>query len=53
MDMSKTELAVMQPPFNNRLDRERLKDDGSLGEPMRRSATKKNFDKLVFGQDYF
>mmetsp|Transcript_6222 Transcript_6222/g.8154 ORF Transcript_6222/g.8154 Transcript_6222/m.8154 type:complete len:325 (+) Transcript_6222:109-1083(+) len=51
--MTKEQEAVMLPPFNTRLDRERLNDDGTLAEPIRRSAKKKEFDQLVFQQKYF
>jgi hypothetical protein len=50
---SPQELAVMQPPFADRLDRTTLNDDGTIAEPMQRAKTKRDFDKQTFTTKYF
>ena len=50
--MTESQKAVLQPPFNNRLDRVQL--DGQGGTRVEsRSEAKKAFDKDVFGTSYF
>lgn len=51
--MTDEQLTVMQPPYHPMYDRPCLNSDGSLGQPRTRSEEKKNFDKLVFGRDYY
>lgn len=50
--MTETQMAVLQPPFATRLDRTLL--DGNGGTTVSsRSDAKKEFDKTVFGTQYF
>lgn len=52
--LNAAELAVLEPPFANRLDRPNILEDGS-GEVYltTRSEKKKEFDRVVFGTKYF
>lgn len=51
--MSDVELAVMEPPYAERLDRPVLRHDSTEPEIRSRSKRKKEFDKEVFGTKYF
>lgn len=51
--LTKSERAVLQPPFHARLDRARLNADGSLANTKPREEYKKEFDQKVFGKQYF
>lgn len=46
------QLAVLEPPYNNRLDRPYIDTDGSVKHTSRQPV-KKDFDKQVFGSKYF
>lgn len=46
------QLAVLEPPYNNRLDRPYVSEDGAV-ETQSRSDVKKQFDAEVFGTRYF
>ncbi|GMI24180.1 hypothetical protein TrCOL_g8501 [Triparma columacea] len=50
--MTERQKAVLQPPFNTRLDRVQLDDEGGTHVESR-SKAKKEFDKKVFGTSYF
>jgi hypothetical protein len=50
--LTEAERAVLEPPFNNRLDRPIIKQDGSV-EIVRRGARKRQHDREVFGTQYF
>lgn len=52
---SEAEIAVMEPPYNVRLDRPLVTSDGaSVGlEVKSRSEAKKEFDQRVFSTKYF
>ncbi|GMI04419.1 hypothetical protein TrRE_jg13274 [Triparma retinervis] len=50
--MTESQKAVMQPPFNARLDRVQLDGEGGTFVESR-SKAKKDFDKKVFGTSYF
>jgi hypothetical protein len=51
--LTDAEAAVMQPPFHPRLDRAKLAEDGTLEPTKSREDYKKEFDKKVFGKNYF
>ena len=51
-DLTEQQAVVLQPPFVPRLNRFHLEDDGSVG-CTKRSEMKINYDKEVFGNDYF
>lgn len=46
------QLAVLEPPYNNRLDRPYIATDGSV-QHTSRQPVKKDFDREVFGTKYF
>jgi ectoine hydroxylase-related dioxygenase (phytanoyl-CoA dioxygenase family) len=50
--LTKAELAVLEPPYANRLDRPNIQEDGSIVITTR-SARKKKHDRDVFGTNYF
>mmetsp|Transcript_6237 Transcript_6237/g.22960 ORF Transcript_6237/g.22960 Transcript_6237/m.22960 type:complete len:84 (-) Transcript_6237:322-573(-) len=50
--MTEAQLAVMEPPYNTRLDRPCVELDGSVTTASR-SAAKKDFDMSVFKTPYF
>jgi hypothetical protein len=55
-DLTPAQAAVLQPPFHTRLDRPVLRSNGTtvkaiVGSP--RADEKKDFDKEVFGAEYF
>ena len=54
-DCTPAERAVLQPPFNNRVDRLWPAADGSdeAREGTARDQRKKDFDQAVFGHQYF
>jgi len=52
-EMTPSQLAVLEPPYNQRLDRPLLNDDDDTIEVCSRNSTKKQFDKTVFGTTYF
>ena len=43
--MTEAQLAVMEPPYNTRLDRPCVEEDGSV-KVTSRAAVKKDFDKV-------
>lgn len=52
--LTEAQRAVMQPPFNARLDRHAPAEDGSaVTVPVPRAGFKKDFDRSVFGTTYF
>ena len=53
--MSAEEMAVLEPPYNVRLDRPLVTSDGhGVGTEVKsRSAAKKDFDLRVFDTKYF
>ncbi len=51
-DLTDAQRAVLEPPYATRLDRPLQKEDGSL-EVCSRSGPKKEFDRSVFGTEYF
>jgi hypothetical protein len=50
--LTEAERVVLEPPYNTRLDRPSVKQDGSV-EITTRSARKKQHDREVFGTKYF
>jgi ectoine hydroxylase-related dioxygenase (phytanoyl-CoA dioxygenase family) len=50
--LTEAERAVLEPPFNNRLDRPNINQDGSV-EIVSRGARKRQHDREVFGTQYF
>lgn len=50
--LSDAQLAVLEPPYANRLDRPNIKSDGSV-EITTRNERKKQHDREVFGTKYF
>ena len=51
-DLSEAQLAVLEPPYANRLDRPIIQKDGSV-ELSSRNARKKKHDRDLFGTKYF
>ena len=54
--MSETQRAVLEPPYGTRLDRPLVAAaaGGEVSTHVKpRSATKKDFDRQLFGTDYF
>lgn len=50
--LSDAQRAVLEPPYNQRLDRVVIANGGAV-KRIKRDATKKAFDKMVFNTDYF
>lgn len=51
-DLNDAQLAVLEPPYANRLDRPNIREDGSV-EITQRSDRKRQHDKEVFKTKYF
>jgi len=51
--MTTSQLAVLEPPYNIRLDRPILSNDDDSVDICQRNEIKKNFDAKVFGTKYF
>jgi ectoine hydroxylase-related dioxygenase (phytanoyl-CoA dioxygenase family) len=51
-DMTPEQKSVLQPPFSRRLDRVAIVD-GHAVNPHPRQGSKKDFDRKIFGADYF
>jgi hypothetical protein len=52
-DMTPAQLAVMEPPYNLRMNRPVLNDEGEVVAPKPREAFKIEFDEKVFGDRYY
>ena len=52
-DLAPEHAAVMQPPYHPRLDRAHVDESGTYAPPPPREDYKKEFDKKVFGKQYF
>ena len=51
--MTTSQKAVLEPPYNSRLDRPILSNDNDSVEICQRNSIKKDFDSKVFGTKYF
>lgn len=51
--MTSSQMAVLEPPYNQRLDRPLLSDDNDNITICSRSSIKKDFDEKVFATKYF
>ena len=52
-DLTPSQKAVLEPPYNTRLDRPILSNDDDSIEICQRNEIKRNFDNKVFGTKYF
>ena len=52
-NMTDSQKSVLEPPYNQRLDRPLLSNDSECIEICSRNNVKKEFDKKVFGTTYF